>query len=266
MENVKVNLKAPSLTQDPRFMTSLARGLEVLAAFEGHAALTVTQAAKAAALPRSSVARCLFTLEQLGYVAFNDGSYQLRPALLPLLRAYSYSDPLVRAGQPVVNSIRDRLDESCSIAIFDARHQNETIIYICRAETSRIISVPLLIGSTLPSYCTSMGRVLLAALPSDSLERFLTTTSFPQRTPKTITTQDHMRAELQRVRENGWAVVDGELEPGLRSIAVPVRNASGSVVAAINLGTQVTRRDSDWLLKTALPELQTAAAHLARVS
>jgi IclR family transcriptional regulator, pca regulon regulatory protein len=247
-------------------MTSLARGLEVLATFESHTALTVTQAAKAAALPRSSVARCLFTLEQLGYVAFNDGAYQLRPALLPLLRAYSHSNPLVRAGQPVVNSIRDRLNESSSIAIFDARHQNKTIIYICRAETSRIISVPLLIGSTLPSYCTSMGRVLLAALPSDTLEQFLATATFSRRTKKTITNPEDMRAELQRVRENGWALTDGELEPGLRSIAVPVRDNSGNVVAAINLGTQVVRRDSDWLLKTALPELQTAAAHLARVS
>lgn len=247
-------------------MTSLARGLEVLAAFEGHSALTVTQAAKAAALPRSSVARCLFTLEQLGYVALNDGVYQLRPTLLPLLRAYSHSNPLVRAGQPVVNSIRDRLNESSSIGIFDARHRNETIIYICRAETSRIISVPLLIGSTLPSYCTSMGRVLLAALPSDSLEQFLGAATFPRRTKKTITNPEDMRAELQRVRENGWAITDGELEPGLRSIAVPVRDNFGNVVAAINLGTQVVRRDSDWLLKTALPELQTAAAHLARVS
>jgi IclR family pca regulon transcriptional regulator len=266
MENVKPKLHVPEGAQDPRFMTSLARGLEVLAAFEGHASLTVTQAAKAAGLPRSSVARCLFTLEQLGYVACSEGTYQLRPALLPLLRAYSYSDPLVRAGQPVVDSIRDRLNESCSIAIFDARQQNEAVIYICRAETSRIISVPLLVGSTLPSYCTSMGRVLLAALPSDSLEQFLATASFSQRTAKTIATPDDLRAELARVRDNGWAITDGELEPGLRSIAVPVRNSAGTVVAAINLGTQAARRDMAWLLDTALPELQTAAAHLARVS
>jgi IclR family transcriptional regulator, pca regulon regulatory protein len=143
----------------------------------------------------------------------------------------------------------------CGTDACNARHQNETIIYICHAETSRIISVPLFIGSTLPSYCTSMGRGLLAALPLDSLERFLTKADFPQRTQKTITNPERMRAELQCVRENGWAIVDGELEPGLRSIAVPARNTSGSVVAAINLGTQVTRRDADWLLNTALPEL-----------
>ena len=266
MENV--NPEKPSFgdPQDPRFMTSLARGLQVLSAFEGHASLTVTQAAKAAGLPRSSAARCLFTLQQLGYVAFDDGAYQLRPALLPLLRAYSYSNPLLRAGQPVVDSIRDRLSESCSIAIFDTRQQYETIIYICRAETSRIISVPLLAGSTLPSYCTSMGRVLLAALTTAPLEHFLATAKFPPRTPKTITVSQHIGEELHRIRENGWAVTDGELEPGLRSIAVPVRNKAGNTIAAINLATQAARRNSIWLLETALPELQTAAAHLARVA
>jgi IclR family pca regulon transcriptional regulator len=266
MENVNTETNNVRGRQDPRFMTSLARGLQVRAAFEGHAALTVSQAAKAAGLPRSSVARCLFTLEQLGYVALNEGAYQLRPALLPLLRAYSYSDPLVRAGQPVVDAIRDRLGESCSIGIFDARQQHDSVIYICRAETARIISVPLLVGSTLPSHCTSMGRVLLAALPADLLERFLATASLAQRTPKTITQPEQLRAELRKIREAGWAVTDGELEPGLRSIAVPVRNGAGNVVAALNLGTQVARRDPEWLLKTALPELQTAAAHLARVA
>jgi IclR family pca regulon transcriptional regulator len=264
MQNVK--MKLGEAAPDPRFMTSLARGLEVLAAFEGHAALTVTQAAKATALPRSSVARCLFTLAQLGYLANEGNAYRLRPALLPLLRAYSHSDPLVRAGQPVVDSIRDRLHESCSIGIFDTRGQNDRVIYICRAETSRIISVPLLVGSMLPSYCTSMGRVLLAALSIDALEIFLTVASFVPRTPKTITSPARLRAELQQIREQGWAIADGELEPGLRSIAVPVRNAAGVVTAAINLGTQVTRRDTGWLLETALPELQTAAAHLSRVS
>ena len=266
MQDVKFETKSPPEPQDPRFMTSLARGMQVLAAFEGHTSLTVTQTANAAGLPRSSAARCLFTLEQLGYVAFNNGAYQLRPALLPLLRAYSYSDPLVRVGQPVVDSIRDSLRESCSIAIFDGRHRYETVIYVCRAETSRIISAPLLIGSTLPSYCTSMGRVLLAALASDTLEGFLASASFPARTQKTITNSKYLREELNRIRETGWAVTDGELEPGLRSIAVPVRGQSGNVVAAINIGTQVARRDLEWLMKTALPELQTAATHLARVS
>jgi IclR family pca regulon transcriptional regulator len=259
--------KSPSPYEgDPRFMTSLARGLEVLCAFEGHATLTVSQAAKLTGLPRSSAARCLFTLESLGYVAGDGTAYRLQPSLLPLARAFSYSDPLTKAGQPIVNAVRDRLKESCSLAMLDTRGGYETVVYICRAETARIISVPLLIGSTLPSHCTSIGRVLLAALPDVELETYLTSTSFSARTAKTITAPDALKRELCLVRQQGWAIADGELEPGLRSIAVPVRKADGQVVAALNLATQATHRSLSWLTETALLELQAAAAHLARVS
>jgi IclR family transcriptional regulator, pca regulon regulatory protein len=247
-------------------MTSLARGLEVLCAFEGHAALTVTQAAKRTGLSRSSVARCLFTLESLGYVAGDGTAYRLRPSLLPLACAFSDSDPLAKAGQPIVNAVCDRLKESCSLAMFDTRSGYETVVYICRAETSRIISLPLLIGSTLPSYCTSIGRVLLAALPDAALEKYLSSGSFPARTAKTITSQAELEREIEVVRRQGWAIADGELEPGLRSIAVPVRKADGQIVAALNLATQATHRSLDWLTETALLELQAAATHLARVA
>jgi IclR family transcriptional regulator, pca regulon regulatory protein len=265
MENVK-QMTARAEPEDPRFMTSLARGLNVLCAFEGQAALTVTRAAKLTGLPRSSVARCLFTLERLGYVVAEGPAYRLLPGLLPLLRSYSYSDPLARAGQPIVDAVRDRLNDSCSLAMFDTRRPHDTVVYICRGETSRIISAPLLTGSTLPSYCTSMGRALLATLPAAALARYLASAPFPQRTPQTITQADALETELARVRAQGWAITDGELEPGLRSIAVPVRDASGQVVAAINLGTQAFRRSVAWLMETALPELQAAAAHLTRVA
>ncbi len=250
---------------DPRFMTSLARGLAVLSAFEGHATLTVTQAAQLAGLSRSSAARCLFTLERLGYVGAEGGAYRLRPALLPLSRAYAYSDPLAMAGQPVVGAVRDRLGESCSLAMLDARRAPEAVIYVCRAETARIISAPLLVGSTLPSYCTSMGRVLLAALPEAQAAAYLRTAPLPRRTPATLCDPDALLAELARVRAQGWALIDGELDAGLRSIAVPVRRRDGEVVAALNLGVQRGRRGVGWMLETALPELQAAAAHLMRV-
>lgn len=256
----------PPCEGDPRFMTSLARGLEVLCAFEGHAALTVTQAAKITGLPRSSVARCLFTLERLGYIAGDGAAYRLRPSLLPLARAFSYSDPLAKAGQPILDAVRNRLKESCSLAVFETRSAYRAVVYICRAETSRIISVPLLIGSTLPSYCTSVGRVLLAALPDQELAKFFGFAPFPERTGKTITSAAALQPEFCRIRQQGWAITDGELEPGLRSIAVPVRNADGQVVAALNLATQATHRSRDWLTETALLELQAAAAHLARIS
>ncbi len=264
MSKVKPALVA--VEEDPRFMTSLARGLEILRAFEGHSALTVTQAANLAGLSRSSAARCLYTLERLGYVAGEGGSYRLRPALLPLVRAYSHSDPLVMAAQPIIDAVRDRLGESSSLAMFDTRLMPDNVIYVCRAETSRIIAVPLLTGSTLPSYCTSMGRVLLAALPEADLASYLAQAPFARRTPATLTGAEELGAAIAQVRQQGWAMIDRELEAGLRSIAVPVRRADGRVLAAINLGAHVGRRSAPWLMETALPELQAAAAHLARVA
>ena len=250
--------------EDSRFMTSLARGLEVLTAFEAHPRLTATQAAKVTGLSRSAAGRCLFTLEQLGYVAAEGTSYVLCPSVLPLARGFSAGHPLIRAGQDVVNDLRDRLGESSSLAMFDTRSAYKQVIYVCRAETTRIISVPLFTGAVLPSYCTSNGRVLLAGLESQFLKQFLENVEFLARTSQTLTKAEALQAELGKIRAQGWAMTDGELEAGLRSIAVPVRKADGTVTAAINLATQSAHRTQDWLLQTALPELQAAAAHLAR--
>ncbi len=251
---------------DPRFMASLARGLDVLRAFEGHTSLTVTQAANATGLSRSAAGRCLFTLERLGYAAAREGKYSLTQAVLPLARAFTAADPLSRAGQPVVDALRDRLGESSSLAMFDPRYGHANVLYVCRAEAARIISVPLLAGSTLPSYCTSNGRVLLAGLEPPSLHAFLARAPFPARTALTLTTAEALHEEIESVRTNGWAITDGELEAGLRSVAVPVRGPGGEVRAALNLATQSSQRALDWLTGTALPELQAAAVHLARIT
>jgi IclR family pca regulon transcriptional regulator len=262
---VKVSPGAEEGGEDPRYMTSLARGLGVLRAFEGRPSLTTTQAAAATGLSRSSAARCLYTLERLGYVAAEGSTYRLQAALLPLVRAYTYSDPLAMAAQPVVASLRERLGESSSLAVFEPTSHYASVIYVCRAETSHIISIPLLIGSTLPSYCTSMGRVLLAALPEDKLTLALGEAELRARTPATITAPLALKEEILRVRQQGYAIVDEELERGLRSIAVPVRTHEGKVTAALNVGAPTPRRSMEWLRDTARSELQAAAAHLTRV-
>lgn len=251
--------------EDSRFMTSLARGLEVLAAFEAQPRLTVTQAAKETGLSRSATGRCLFTLERLGYVRAEGTSYVLCPSVLPLARGFTAGNRLVRAGQDVVDDLRDRLGESSSLAMFDTRSFYRQVVYVCRAETTRIISIPLFVGAVLPSYCTSNGRVLLANLALETLEEFLREAELPARTSKTLTNTEILRSELEKIRAQGWAMTDGELEAGLRSIAVPVRTADGTITAAINLATQSAHRTQEWLLQTALPELQAAAAHMARI-
>lgn len=254
-----------SAESDPSFMLSLARGLAVLRAFERRDAVNVAQAAKAAGLPRSSAGRCLHTLARLGYLVEAEGSYRLTPAMLPLTAAYMTSDPLAAAAQPIVNAVRDRLGESSSVAVLDTRGAPDQVVYVCRAETVRIISAPLNIGSVLPSFCTAMGRVLLAALGKDALGAYLDRAPFPARTPHTIVERAALEAELDRVRAQGWCLVDRELELGLRSIAVPVRNRRGQTVAALNVGAQVRSLGVEALLGVALPELQAAAMHLGRV-
>ncbi len=250
--------------EDPRYMTSLARGLGVLQAFEGRQSVTVTQAAKAADLSRSSAARCLYTLERLGFVASEGPTYRLRAALLPLVRAYTFSDPLAMAAQPVVSAIRERLGESSSLGVSEPSDLN-SVIYVCRSETSHIISTPLLIGSKLPSYCTSMGRVLLAALPDEQLHELLLKTDLRQRTLATQTKPETLLAEIQKVREQRYALVNEELESGLMSISVPVNGPNGRVVAALNVAAPVARRNVEWLTNVARLELQAAAIHLARM-
>ena len=187
-------------------------------------------------------------------------------SLLPLSASYLRASALASAGQPVVNALRDALGESCSLAVLDNRTALKRVIYICRAETVRIISVPLTLGSTLPSYCTSMGRVLLAALDDDTLDTFLDAVVLQKRTPRTVTDPKELRAALKQVRAQGWSLIDDELEEGLRSLAVPVRNRHGNTVAALNVGALSHSRTSDSLVETALPELKAAAAHLLRVA
>ncbi len=257
---VKQNLESA----DPRFMASLARGLDVLSSFEDHGTLTISQLTKLCGLSRSAVARCLFTLERLGYVSAEGTHYSLTPAVLPLARAFALASPLAKAGQVVVDALRDRLGESSSLAMFDPRRGHACVVYVHRAETARIISVPLFVGSALPSYCTSNGRVLLSMLGDDELAAYLARAPFAARTGKTLTGAAALAGEIAKVRDQGFALTDGELEAGLRSIAVPV--PSRGQPAALNLATQSAHRSLGWLMDTALPELQAAAAHLTRIA
>jgi IclR family pca regulon transcriptional regulator len=247
---------------DPDFMLSLARGLLVLRAFEKEAKLTIGRAAALTGLPRPAARRCLYTLEQLGYLAARDGEWQLRPLLLSLARAYLTSTRFAEAAQPRLDQLRDEVGESCSIGVFDEGE----VVYIARSETQRIISIALSVGSRLPAYCTSMGRVLLAALEPAARAAYCAAAPFPVRTPFTLTTADAIAAELKRVDEAGYAVIDQEMEIGLRSIAVPVRDRTGKVVAALNVGVASSRTAPEDLIARILPRLQSAAEEMRELA
>jgi len=246
---------------DPNFMASLARGLAVIRAFtQQRRHLTIAQLSQRTAIPRAAVRRCLYTLSMLGYVGTEDGrTYALRPRILALGHAYLSSTPLVYAVQPLLDQITSVLHESSSLAVLEG----DEILYIARSSTTtRLMSIDLGIGSRLPAYCTSMGRVLLAGLTDAELDVYLSRVKLVKLTTRTVSTADELKVALNAVRRNGYAVVDQELEIGLRSIAVPVGDREGRSVAAINVGTQSSRVSVAEMESKFLPPLRAAAHEL----
>jgi IclR family pca regulon transcriptional regulator len=244
-------------------MLSLARGLDVLRAFEGQPSLSVAEAARAAGLTRASAGRCLHTLAQLGYVREQSGRYALTPGLLPLACGYLGSTPLASASQAIANGLRDRLQETVSVGTLDPRDAGR-LIYIARAERNQVIAAPLMVGSTLPSHCTSMGRILLAALDEPARSAWLATAVIEPRTERTVVGKDALASLLRETAERRWCLVEEELEIGLRSLAVPIRGREGNVVAALNIATFSHAHSREHLLDIYLPELRAAAAQLER--
>lgn len=244
---------------DPSFMTSLARGLAVIRAFgDQRRSLTIAQISQQTGIPRAAVRRCLHTLRQLGYADADANNFSLKPKVLTLGYSYLSSTPLAVSAQPYLNQISRTLSESCSLAVLD----DQDVLYVARSATSRVMSVALNAGSRLPAYCTSLGRVMLAHLPQDVLDAYLAGIELKAFTPHTVTSVARLRDILAQVRADGYAVLDEELEVGLRSIAVPVRNALGQVVAALNIGAQATRISSDKMRQEFLPVLQQGAQEL----
>ncbi len=252
----------PSGGGDPNFMTSLARGLSVVRAFTGATPqLTIAEVAKISGLPRAAARRCLYTLEQLGYVGSDDRRFSLRPKMLALGYAFLSSTPLAATLQPVLERVSETVHESCSAAVLD----DDEIVYIARAATKRIMSVTLNVGSRLPAYCTSMGRILLAHLSRADLDAYLGRVRLKPYTDRTITSRDGLRRALDQVREKGYAVVDQELELQLRSIAVPVRNSAATVVAAMNVSAQAARVSRREMESRFLSSLQEGAGEVAQL-
>ena len=242
-------------------MTSLARGLAVIRGFtQQKRCLTISQLSHRTGIPRAAVRRCLYTLSRLGYVRSDDGkNYALRPKVLGLGHAYLSSTTLASSAQPLLDRVSDLLQESASLALLEAGE----ILYVARSSTNRrIMSVDLGIGTRLPAYCTSMGRVLLAHLPPAELDAYLDRVKLVAHTPRTVIVPARIREALQAVVQSGFAIVDQELELGLRSIAVPVRDMAGKVVAAMNIGTQSSRVPLKDLEGRFLRELRAAASEL----
>jgi IclR family pca regulon transcriptional regulator len=248
-------------TGDPNFMTSLARGLIVIQAFtQQNPQMTISQLSVRTGLSRAAVRRCLYTLTKLGFAGAEDGSrYSLRPRMLTLSHTYTASNTLSSAAQPILERMSAALRESFSVATLDG----DDIVYVARTTVNRVMAVDLHIGSRLPAYCTSMGRILLAYLSPEQLEAYLARVVLTPHTTRTVTSVEKLRMLLRNVRRNGYALCDQEYEVGLRSLAVPVFAPNGRAVATINLSGNAPRISALEMQTRFLPHLRNAANELA---
>jgi len=240
------------------FVQSLARGLSVIRAFDAeHAELTLSDVARRAGITRAAARRFLLTLESLGYVASDARAFRLTPRVLELGFSYLSSLSLPEIVQPHLEALSREVDESVSAAVLDGAD----VVYVARVPTRRIMSVRITIGTRFPAFATSLGRVLLAGLPDGAADAALAASDLPHLTDRTLTDRSALHDELVRVREQGWSLVDGELEPGLRSIAAPLHGRDGRVVAALNVSTSATRDSVEHVRDAYLsPLLRTASA------
>lgn len=254
---VRVRELIATHSDDRDFITSLARGLAVMQAFsQRKRQLTVSQISALIGISRAAVRRSLHTLVKLGFAGTQDDQhYFLCPQVLSLGYAYFSSTPIARVAQPVLEQLSSALYESCSIATLD---QYE-VFYVARAAVSRVMSVDLRVGSRLPAFCTSMGRVLLADLPAEQLDSYLEHAPLTPFTDRTVISPARLRQIFEGVRRNGHAIVDQELELGLRSLATPIHNQDGKVVAALNVGCHAQRITIREMQNTFLPQLKRAA-------
>ncbi|WEZ85631.1 IclR family transcriptional regulator (plasmid) [Rhizobium sp. 32-5/1] len=244
------------------FVGGFAKGLSVIEAFdETRPRLSIADVSRTTGLDRATARRCLLTLAELGYADYDGKFFALTPKILRLGHAYLAATPLPTLVQPTLDQLSERTGQSASVSVLDGTD----IVYIARAAQKRVMSINLTPGSRLPVYCASMGRVLLAALPEDDAKAILSRSDLKANTSHTLTAPDEIIAELRRVRIQGYALIDQELELGLCSIAVPLENDRGRIVAALNIGAPAASVPAAALVERYLPALREAQSALKQV-
>jgi IclR family pca regulon transcriptional regulator len=239
------------------FVQSLERGLAVICAFDAeHPELTLSEVARATALTRAAARRFLHTLVELGYVRTDGRLFSLRPRVLQLGYAYLSSLTLPEVAEPHLEQLVATVRESSSVSVLD----RDEVVYVARVPTKRIMTVAISVGTRFPAYATSMGRVLLAGQSDAWIEEYLASVNLQPLSRYTVTKPARLRAELIRVRERGWALVDQELEEGLRAVAAPIRDGTGEVVAAVNISSHASRGSLTAMRDELLPHLLKTAA------
>jgi len=233
-------------------MGGLAKGLAAIETFTAERPRqSITEVSQTSGLDRATARRCLLTLAHLGYADYDGKYFTLTPRILRLGTACLATMPLPQVVQPLLDRLSEELGESSSVSILDGLE----IVYVARAAHRKVMSIALMPGSRLPAFCTSMGRVMLAALSPDQARQVLTSAPLMARTPNTKTEVEAIMAELEAIRTAGYALIDQEVELGLRSIAIPVLNARGATLAALNVGVAATQDDMAQLPARFLPAM-----------
>ena len=243
------------------FIQSLERGLAVIDSFsKERPAQTLSEVAELTGLTRATVRRMLLTLAELGYVRRNGRLFSLTPKVLDLGYSFLSSFQVLELAQGPMERLVEAVKESSSLSILDG----SDIVYVARVPTTRIMTISLALGSRLPAYPTSMGRVLMASRPDSEIEDYIARTTFEPLTRYTTTDKDEFRAILHKTRDQGYALVDQELEEGVRSVAAPIHNSRGEVLAAMNVSCHATRADMTRLREEFLPQLLATAQEVSK--
>lgn len=240
-------------------MGGLAKGLSIIEAFSAERPkLSISEAAEIAQLDRATARRCLLTLAELGYAAYDGKFFTVTPKVLRLGTGCLASMPLPRIVQPFLDQLSEDIGQSTSVSILD----DTEIVYVARAAQRRVMSIALMPGSRLPAYCTSMGRVLLASRSLEDRRAFLERSDIVARTPMTLTDIDALMAEIEETAARGHAMIDQEVEIGLRSLAVPLKSARGKTIAALNVGVAASAASMQDLVERYLHALGAVQAEL----
>ena len=252
--------KPAAPTPGDSYVQSFARGLQVIRSFSERAPRqTLSEVAAATGLTRAGARRILLTLQTLGYVASDGKLFALTPRILDLGFAYLSSMPIWNRAEPIMEALVREVQESCSAAVLDATD----IVYVLRVPTHKIMRITLGVGSRLPAWCTSMGRLLLADLPDEEVRARLAASTLEPFTKYTLTDADAILVKVLQARRQGWCVVNQELEEGLISIAAPIVDRAGRMVAALNISGQANRTSAKVMQDNMLPPLLAAARQIS---
>ncbi|ANB09646.1 IclR family transcriptional regulator [Streptomyces ambofaciens] len=243
----------------PHFVRSFERGLAVIRAFDAdHPALTLSEVARAAELTRAAARRFLLTLADLGYVHTDGRLFRLTPRVLELGYSYLAGFTLPQIAEPHLERLVARVRESSSLCVLEG----DDIVHVARVPARRIMAASITVGARFPAHLTSVGRVVLAGLPEAEAEVRIARADLRPHTARTLTSADALRAELRRVRRQGYALVDQELEDGLRAVAAPVRDRDGEVVAGVGIAVHAGRNSVESVRRDLLPHLLATAARI----